>query len=151
MPMATTWRARRVIVFGLLAAGVGCIAVAALRLWPLFAYGQQRRAGEQAVVQLLSRRSPDVDAAVWEVATTWATIAYANVCFSAGYVSLPELRRFSADVEQRIGGDVDLATVDWIWQRLGETGPHGQQYRQRFEPQYRANLKAALANQSTGP
>jgi hypothetical protein len=57
-------------------------------------------------------------------------------------VSLEELRRFNADVAERLRGPVDLGTVDWVWERLGQTGPHGQRYRERFEPQYREGVAA---------
>ena len=66
----------------------------------------------------------------------WAGIAYANVCFSEGHVTLDALKSFVKDVEAKFKGPVDLSTVDWLWERLAATGPHGKQYRERFEPAY---------------
>jgi hypothetical protein len=143
--MITARRVAWLLVGGLLAIVVLGGALLALRVWALYVYAQERTAAYELVAKLSDRRPEDVDAEVWDVATTWAITAYANVCFSEGYVTLDELRRFRADTERRLAGDVDLKTIDWIWQRLAETGPHGQQYRQRFEPQYRDNLNAALA------
>jgi hypothetical protein len=94
---------------------------------------------------LAQRRPADVNAAAWDEATAWANTAYANVFFSEQHTPIDELRRFRIDVEERLEGDVDLATIDWLWQRLGETGPHGRRYRHRFEPQYRESLKELMA------
>ena len=32
----------------------------------------------------------------------------------------------------------DLQSIDWMWERLAETGPHGQRYVEKFEPEYRS-------------
>ena len=45
------------------------------------------------------------------------------MCFSESHVTLSELKKVSADIEQRCAGDVNLETIDWIWKRLAETGP----------------------------
>jgi hypothetical protein len=145
--MTATRRMKWLVVFSLLAAVAFCIALPALWIWPQFVYGRERSAGHEVVTQLVDRRPADVPPAVWEEATTWAITAYANVCFSESHVPLDELRRFRVDSEERFEGEVNLATIDWVWQRLGETGPHGRQYRDRFEPQYRENLKAVQAHQ----
>jgi hypothetical protein len=106
-------------------------------------YAREQRAGYESVLQLRERRPADVSPDTWEWATNWAITAYANVCFSPEHVSLEELKRFRADLEERLRGPVNLGTVDWIWQRLGQTGPHGLSYQQRFEPQYREGLEVA--------
>jgi hypothetical protein len=145
MPSArrTAWP----FVTGIAAAGLLGVAFLAVQIWPQYVYAQERTAAYNVVAQLLDRRPDGVPAPVWDVAATWAATAYANVCFSADHVPIDELRRFRADVEQRLAGQVDLATIEWLWQRLAETGPTGQQYCSRFEPAYRAHLKAALAKQ----
>jgi hypothetical protein len=144
--MTATRRTKWLVVFGLLAAVAFCIALPALWIWPQFVYGRERSAGYEVVAQLVDRRPADVTPAVWEVATSSAITAYANVCFSDEHVPIDELRRFHADSKARLEGEVNLATIDWVWQRLGETGPHGRQYRDRFESQYRDRLNAALAD-----
>ena len=72
---------------------------------------------------------------------TGPVTAYCNVCFSPEHVTLEELQRsFNTDVEERLRSPVDLTTLDWVWDRLGRTGPHGRSYQQRFEPEYREGL-----------
>ena len=142
--MLTARRVQWLAFFGVLAAVMPFIAWFALRFWSLFAYAQEQHAMRDLVEQLPNRRPPGVSVAAWDVATGWAITACGNVCFSEGYVPIDELRRFRVDVEKRLKAEVDLTTIDWIWQRLGETGPHGQQYRKRFEPEYREGLKSIM-------
>ena len=127
--------------------GSGFIAVCgvALLLWlqRQLDYYREQRAAFELVRQLRDRRPPDVNANTWEYATGWAITASCNVCCSSEGVTLEELKRFRADLEERLRGPVDLATVDWIWERLGRTGPHGRKYQQQFEPQYRESLGPA--------
>lgn len=143
--MTSARRSTWLLVTGVLAAVLLGVAFLAFRVLPLLVYAQERTAAYEAVAQLPDRRPDGVDAQVWKVATSWAITAYANVCFSEGYVPIDELRSFRVDVEQRMAGNVNLATIDWIWERLAETGPHGQEYRNRFKPQYRESLNTALA------
>lgn len=117
------------------------LSLFAARVWSDFVYAKEQKMAYKLVAQLQKRRPQNVEAEVWKVATGWTITAYANVCFSKDYVSLDELRRFRVDLEKRLAGDVDLSTTDWIWQRLAETGPHGQQYRAKFEPEYRLDLR----------
>jgi hypothetical protein len=119
-----------------------CVIPAALWVSRQSDYFRDQRAGRQQVVQLQQRRPADVDAETWEWATNWAITAYCNVCFSQEHVSPEELRRFNADMAERLRGPVNLATVDWVWERLGQTGPHGLRYREQFEPQYREGVAA---------
>jgi hypothetical protein len=143
--MTAARRLKWLAVFGVLAAVAFCVALPAVWIWPQFVYARERSAAHEVVAQLADRRPADVDAAVWEAATSWAVTAYGNVCFTESHVPLDELRRFHDDVKERLEGPVNLATIDWVWQRLGETGLHGAQYRDRFEPQYLENLKAVQA------
>ncbi len=116
-------------------------ALVAVRTWSFHRYFNEHDSIRDQLVQMRQNRRPEnIDAVVWEVATTWTITAHGNVCFSPQEVTLSELKRLRADVEKRLAGHVDLTTTDWIWQRLGETGPHGQKYRQRFEPEYREDV-----------
>lgn len=119
-----------------------CLVPLTVRVVRLITYAQDRNAANELICQLGDRRPPNVDAETWEMASTWASIAYVNVCCCYEQVSHEELRRFRADLEKKVQGPVDLATIDWLWNRLGQTGPHGRNYQERFEPQYRENLEA---------
>lgn len=120
------------ILIGLLAFGVkGFVNV--------IRYASQQRATSDLIDSLSSRRPNNVSPAKWETATTWTGIAVANVCYSPDHVSFAELGRFKSDLESKLEQDVDLETLDWIWHRLANTGPHGAQYVEKFEGIYRAD------------
>ena len=138
---------KRLVVGVVLAATFVFLTWVAVRTWQLERYYHEQSSGHELLVQLKRDRRPEnLDSKVWEEAVGWAITAHANVCFSESHVPIDELRRFRADLEKRLDGEVDLATVDWIWQRLAETGPHGRQYREKFEPQYRDHVNYALTN-----
>ena len=110
-------------------------------------YAQEKKAIRAALEQLRQHRRPEkVSVEAWEVALGWTITAYENVCFSESSVRIDELRRFRAEIEKRLAGEVDLSTTDWIWQRLAGTGPQGQLYRKKFEPLYREHVNHALTN-----
>jgi mannose-6-phosphate isomerase-like protein (cupin superfamily) len=139
----TQMRRRRLVWLTALVLVTACVTPAVLWVLGQLEHFRERQAGRDLVVQLQQRRPADVDAQTWEWATNWAVTAYGNVCASPEHVSLEELRRFNTDLAERLLGPVDLATVDWVWDHLGRTGPHGRSYREQFEPQYRAGLGVA--------
>jgi hypothetical protein len=136
---------KRFWVGGLLVATFICITLLSVRVWPLYVYAQEKKAIRAALDELQRDRCPEkVDVEVWKAATGWTITAYENICFSEAHVPIGELKRFRADIEKRLAGDVDLSTTDWIWQRLAETGPHGRLYRKEFEPEYRLCLYSTV-------
>lgn len=112
-------------------------------------YPRHQSRGARLLETLNVRCPPNVSPKTWEDATGWAITAYHNICFNANHTSLHELDSFIADTEERLDGAVDLATIDWIWERLAATGPHGQKYAGRFLPQYRASVYGTAITQST--
>lgn len=106
-------------------------------------YSSHRNNGRRQIDSIAQRISLSLPPPEQEVVVFWTPCAYGNVCFSPDEVSLTELKRFNEDVRLRAKGSVDLATADWIWRRLAETGPHGAKYVARFEPKYRKELADA--------
>lgn len=130
-------RKTRVIVF----VGFACLVLAAspfaIRFTQVLTYSRHQRATADLIVSLKVRCPPEVDAMIWDEATGWAITAYHNICFSDAHVPLAELKSFKHDVAERLTGDVDLNTVDWIWIRLEQASPYGREYAAKFEPVYR--------------
>lgn len=123
------------VVFAL----IGVLAIAApvgLRFWRLVSYARQQRIGAELIGSLNERRPETVPKKTWDDATGWAITAYHNVCFSETCVTFEELVRFNHDARMKLAGNVDLHSIDWVWKRLAETGPHGQRYFDKFEPEY---------------
>ncbi|MFG0296919.1 MAG: hypothetical protein ACF8PG_13515 [Maioricimonas sp. JB045] len=69
--------------------------------------------------------------------------AFANVCFSTNHVPLDEMERLTVDLRERITGQpIDLTTIDWVWDRLAATGPHGEQYVGKWRPVWQEGTAA---------
>lgn len=43
---------------------------------------------------------------------------------------------FDEQLDEKLKGNVDLGTIEWIGERLAETGPHGQQYMAKWRKQW---------------
>lgn len=118
---------------------IGVLAIAVpvgLRFWRLVSYARQQRIGAELIGALDERCPETVPKKTWDDATGWAITAYHNVCFSETHVTFDELVRFNHDARMKLAGNVDLHSIDWVWKRLAETGPHGQRYFDKFEPEY---------------
>lgn len=74
-----------------------------------------------------------INPSVWDCARGAVKTAYANICFSPEHTSTAEMYRLRDDLEVKLQGPIDLETLRWLWARLGQTGPHGKQYIQRFD------------------
>ena len=130
---------RRTSMLLLAFALIGILAIAApvgLGFWPLVSYARQRRIGAELIGSLIERRPVTVPKKTWDDATGWAITAYHNVCFSETHVTLDELVRFNHDARIKLAENIDLHSIDWVWKRLAETGPHGQRYFDKFSPEY---------------
>jgi hypothetical protein len=73
----------------------------------------------------------------WDCAHRWVVTAYCNICFSPQHTATAEMYRLRDDLGEKLNDRIDLETLKWIWIRLGETGPHGKRYTERFEPSFR--------------
>ncbi len=127
------------IGLAILAVGVVWSAFSFIGLIP---YHFELRATRDLVQQLRDRRPPHADKDEWEMGSDWVQTAYGNVCFAPSYVSHKELIRFRADLEQKLQGPIDLSIFDWVWERLGQTGPHGKRYCERYIVLYHDGLEA---------
>ena len=125
---------------------IACVLLAGPANWlyQQIVYANEQKKAAAVVESLAERRPEDVEPEPWETASGWAITAYHNVCFSRSHVTLLEMKRFRSDVKAEFATGIDLATIDWIWRRLAQTGPHGKQYVERFEPQFREQMAAHL-------
>jgi hypothetical protein len=73
----------------------------------------------------------------WDCAHSWIVNAYCNICFSPEHTAATEMYRLRKDLRAKLRDRIDLETLKWIWNRLGQTGPYGKQYTERFGPLFR--------------
>ena len=133
------WLNRMAVGTAVVAAVAICIV--AFRVAPQFSFFSQARRMNDLVHTLPARRPDGVSEKSWEVAVNWVHTAVNNVCFSATHVPLVEMKRFVNDLESRLSGRVDLDIVNWIWDRLEQTGPHGKQYVANWRQEFLRDLE----------
>ena len=51
------------------------------------------------------------------------------------------MKRFVQSLEERLSEPVDLDTIEWIWDQLQDTGPHGRRYVEDYRPEYRREVE----------
>lgn len=85
----------------------------------------------------------------WEWAFTTTYNGFGNVCFSPENVSLEEMRRLNSDLQRKLQEPPSLEALEWIWNRLGETGPRGRQYIEQKRPLFLEAMDYAKAEKRT--
>lgn len=89
------------------------------------------------IVEVWQRQPPPgVDGHVWQEVCKLGGIAVGNVCFTPRHVSLEEIEALRADVAAKDAAPIDADTLQWLWDRLAATGPHGQRYTRRMQPMW---------------
>ena len=125
---------RRISVVGLMI-GIAVIAVLmGFCIAPFWRFSESRRLSMEVwtrLCQLQPTCPRAVDMEDWECARGWLVNAQSNWANST-FMSLEETRRLHADLEAK----VDFATLEWIWKRLGETGPGADRYMRDYESQF---------------
>ncbi|MDY0169920.1 MAG: hypothetical protein RBS80_25480 [Thermoguttaceae bacterium] len=137
---------RRIVLFGclpLLILFIGVVVWVAWTAIPQMRYNQRSRRINQKIADLRAQQPPDVRADLWNECIAWASIAHCNICFSEGHTTYEAMVRYEENLEEKLEGDVDLTTIEWIGERLAETGPHGQQYMEKWRKQWQSMIQHA--------
>jgi hypothetical protein len=92
------------------------------------------RATKAEFQSLAKKRPPNITRNQWHHIVAWTLNAHAN-CFSV-VRSIPQEEReqFLKELRERLQSDVDLATIDWIWDELVRLTSYGQTYSERWRP-----------------
>ena len=70
----------------------------------------------------------------WQRSFNATLSIFANVCFSPEHVSLKEMRRLNFDLRHKLQEPTSLEALEWVLNRLGETGSHGRKYINGMRP-----------------
>lgn len=112
------------------------LAVAYLPQIVRFRMFRMERDRTEALLESIRTPTPQgIDPVKWD--DVWMTVynGFGNVCFTEREVSIVEMRRLRKDLELLLRTSPrDLKTLERIWERLGETGPHGAEYTQGKRP-----------------
>jgi hypothetical protein len=127
---------RLLIVISVIAAVLACY------VWFDRTYREPLRRHEairQIIKDLRPRCPPDLTARQWESAVGWTLNLHANsLLFQA---DAQTIRKFEGRLRKKVVGEVNLATIDWIWQEYAQVCRGGAQY-QRFHEQMREEIAA---------
>ncbi|HVV99144.1 MAG TPA: hypothetical protein VHB77_02320 [Planctomycetaceae bacterium] len=111
-------------------------------------YGHRSQRINDKIAALEDRKPHDVSEKMWEECVAWASIAHCNICFSEGHASYEAMCRFEQQLDAKLEEDVNLATIEWIGDRLAETGPHGRTYMTKLPIQWKQTLQELLKKTS---
>ena len=122
--------------------GVGFLVWIASNAVPQMRYNQRSHRINEKIIALRERQPPNVSERLWTECVAWASIAHCNICFSEGHTSYEAMCRFEEQLDEKLQGEVDLDTIEWIGERLAETGPHGRQYMNKWREQWKSMHEA---------
>ena len=77
----------------------------------------------------------------WESAITWTETLVGNSIPCQPDVDLRDLRRFQTELQEKAEGNVDLRTIDWIWDQVARLTQTGKKY-QDFRPHMLEEIEA---------
>lgn len=91
------------------------------------------------IVEMQARRPPELTPLQWENAVGWTINLHSNslLPFQA---DVPTMRAFEMRLSKKLEGNVNLATIDWIWDEYARICPGGAEYQK-----YRAIMNEHVA------
>ena len=122
---------------------VGLLGIAYyLALYPFVVHQRWRRAIEYRILSLAERKPDNLDSKQWAACVHWTWNLHANY----GPVSYFDARSrdtFLAEFDQRLKRQVDLSTIDWIWDQYALHTRGGRSYSDQYRPTTAEGLKEA--------
>ena len=79
---------------------------------------------------LIAKRPSNLSSAQWQCMVNWTRNLHGNSLI-AFQVSTRDIAAFEVRVGKKLSGNVDAATIEWIWDEYAEICPGGERY-QRF-------------------
>src|SRR5262249_20106026 len=86
------------------------------------------------VLSLASKRPPGLNRHEWEGVVAHTLNALGNCFISARNMPTAEKERFEIELHERMQGQVDLSTIDWIWDEVVRLTPNGKHYSDDWRP-----------------
>jgi hypothetical protein len=125
--------------------------VAALAVWfwlaglqPAAEHRQLFNEIRQCLGTMRHKRPKGLSQEKWAFSVGQTQNALGNCCGARAYITDYEhFRRFVTELKRRVDGDVDLQTIDWIWDEFVAFSSPGAGYSERYRPTSRGRLKEA--------
>ncbi len=110
---------------------VVCALMAFVIWWPSESFRESVKLRD-VIDSLAKRRPSDMEPGQWKIAVWWTSNLDGNsLTYRADASSIRSLRE---QLERRLEGDVNMVTIEWIWDSYADLCPSGKRY-QRFRQQ----------------
>ena len=96
---------------------------------------------ELVVEGMRDRKPADIDQELWGEACDWLCTANGNICYSPESMPTEIVKDLAWRFESRGEGEVDLNTVEWMWDQFAGTGPAGAHYARRHRACYLVDVQ----------
>jgi hypothetical protein len=94
-------------------------------------------------IRMLARKYPrGLTSGQWACCVSWTHHLHSN-CSHYPVFPTARLRAFEDELNTRLEGEVDLSTIDWIWDEYVNYARGGQQYSNEYRPTTPARLREA--------
>jgi hypothetical protein len=141
-PVSRVSRVLRAIVLTMVLLVVASVALVGvqfgIRFWQHLTFLQELGHLQRTLEPWRQNPPPDVDANAWREASGFITkTAVHNILLSPDTTTVAEMRRLRHDVEVKMSeGPAGVEHLDWLWHRLGQTGPSGVRYTTQKQPMW---------------
>jgi len=96
----------------------------------------------EAVSSLADKRPPDVSKRQWSFVIGWTMNAVSNCCAVKEFiVDSDRFHQFARELDREVERDVDMATIDWIWDQFEQFSKYGKTYSANWRPTTPERLK----------
>lgn len=100
---------------------------------------------EYRILRLAEKPPADLSGAQWASCIGWTWNLHTNWGPAPDF-DAAERDRFLAEFEQRLEGERNLGTIDWIWDQYCRYTQGGKSYSKSFRPTTPESLKQAASN-----
>jgi hypothetical protein len=139
---ATRFRLRSLLVVAVF----GVVLMAAYRfvLLPSLRFNETRDRIQMLVQELAQHQPTGVSIRQWSFVVGWTGTAVGNIFFVPSSVKdNQKYYDFADEFEQRLQGNVDMSTINWVWDQYEELSEIGRGYSERFRPTTPERLRLA--------
>ena len=117
-----------------------------LLLYPVVVHRRWYRAIEYRILCLAERRPENVNPKQWAACLNWTWNLHDN-WGPDSYFDARSRETFLAEFDKKLKGQVDLSTIDWIWDQYALHTKGGRSWSDHYRPTTADRLKEATADQ----
>ena len=130
-------------IFGVVAAlmMVFCVGNVAIKVNQQQAFFREHHRIADALRSLKDRRPAGANRRGWGEGIGWTVTAHCNIFFAPSPDTYDAMSRFGRALDEKVQGEVDVNAIEWLWDRLAESGPDGKRYTDNFRSSMREALR----------